>query len=118
MTHILNRHVKGEVRGRVLGVPYAAVTARAEKDRLQLAVMPETEPLARDATPFGDEFPAFRVLRWDAIVEALPESLRIVGPDGKTLRASGVLVMTVETFDPWHLVADVAPAVWAAARWL
>jgi hypothetical protein len=34
------------------------------------------------------------------------------------LRATSVLVVSVETFDPWHLVADVALDVWNAARWV
>lgn len=118
MTHVLGGHVKGPVSARVLGVPYAAVTARVEKGRLQLAVMPDTEPLAKLAPPFGDEFPALRMLAWDAQVAPVPESLHIVGPDGKRLRATSVLVVSVETFDPWHLVADVALDVWNAARWV
>jgi tRNA A58 N-methylase Trm61 len=47
------------------------------------------------------------VLKPDTVVTDLPESWKIVDADGNEVRPTGRFVITVDTIDPYHLVADL-----------
>jgi hypothetical protein len=51
--------------------------------------------------------PGLHIAKGDVQWLVLPEEWRIVSPDGDVIRPSGTFLVTVETFDPCHMVADV-----------
>jgi hypothetical protein len=47
------------------------------------------------------------VTKTDAIFVELPERIAVVGSDGKRIKATGKFFVSVETFNPFHLVVDM-----------
>jgi hypothetical protein len=77
-------------RAAALGRPYAAVMVGVEDRGRVLRVVTGEIVIARA----------------DALVVDLPPDVRVIDPDGGPIRQSGRFLVTVETFDPYHLVLD------------
>lgn len=75
-----------------LSHPHAAVRVRVVKKTLVLD--PE------------EKCPIF-VLRTDAVLREVPDTVEVFGPDGKRIRPSGRFLITTETFDPYHCLLDL-----------
>lgn len=86
---------------RQLGQPRAAVRVRVEGGRKGQALVIDPEP----------EEPIM-VLKADAQVALLPTRVPVLDPTGRRVKASGIFVVTVETFDPFHAVCDMPKDWW------
>lgn len=89
MTHFLK---PDEVRGAYdhLTRPRAVVTVRYEAPNL-LRVQPDM--------PIG-------VVKPDVGMVPVPDRIKVVDPKGKAIRPSGKFLVSTESFNPYHLVAD------------
>ena len=47
------------------------------------------------------------ILKYDTLVTPLPADVRVVGPDGKEIKAAHRFYITTETFDPFHALTDL-----------
>ena len=50
------------------------------------------------------------ILGHDAIIAPLPKDVVVVTEDGEAIEASRGFWVTIETFDPWHLLMDFEPS--------
>lgn len=92
--HFLSTHIKKGLYTFSLGAPHAAVMVRIDTKNKTLTV--ET-----------DKDKPFLVLRNDAELCELPAEYSVI-VDGKTIKASGVFLVTIESFDPYHGLCDVS----------
>lgn len=92
---------KNEVYSRTLGKPRACVKVRVEKDTL---VVCEPE----------DDKPNISVAKTDTQWSEVPDRVTVVGADGKVIKPSKgkKFYVTVETFDPFHLVMEAGDGDW------
>lgn len=82
-----------------LNKPRAAVCTRVDAKAKALVLEP----------PDDEEHTGICVAKPDTLWCALPQEWSIIGPDGKQIMVEKkrMFIVTTETFDPYHLVADV-----------
>lgn len=94
--HFLSSHIRRSfLRPEPLGKPRAAVRVWWRKPHAgALFLELHVDPIV--------------LLKADALVFPLPEEIRIVAStDGEVIRPKGKFWVTIETFDPAHLVTDI-----------
>lgn len=87
---------------RALGQPHAAVEVKVTGDA-ELAMRAWAENSA-----------AIVIAKHDVIWVELPERFHVLGPDGREVLREKHLrrLITIETFNPYHLIADVRADLW------
>ena len=85
-------HFLKKAAGSPLGIIRAAVKVRYDTKKKALILVRET-PM---------------VLKADALIAPIPETIPVLDPDGK--RIKGKFYVTVETFDPFHMVVELPRA--------
>jgi hypothetical protein len=82
---------------RPLARPHAAVRVRFSRlaSRRTLTVCSD------------EDDPCLCVMRADASVVRLPADVAVVEPDGTPIKPSRTFMVTLETFNPYHLLSDV-----------
>ena len=51
--------------------------------------------------------PGIKMLTHDALIVPLPKNVLVLDEDGKAIQPVGTFYVTLESFDPFHLLADI-----------